>query len=209
MEAYVWSKAGPESGQPIEAILDRKEAERRAGSGTFFWGHATSLGPDVYTALRDGGGEIGLYFTEISSRPRLKDVWPTGVRLWTHYLDGTGNRYEIPPWAIVTSSEHGRPTHRALLCRSEAPLNDPSPGLLDPATCATYRNGKPPGASQVTALVRGTPPPHSSGRPILFAARLLDAVTLTDYRLLSNAERKILDASSGQDWAELCTKLRD
>jgi hypothetical protein len=63
MEAYVWSKAGPEAGQPISVILARKEAERQAGSGVFFWGHSTSLGSDVYEALRDGGGEIGLYFT--------------------------------------------------------------------------------------------------------------------------------------------------
>ena len=59
--------------------------------------------------------------------------------------------------------------------------------------CATYRNGKPPSTeSQVTALVRGTAPPHRSGRPILFtgthARRRLESADSTDSGPYSRAD---------------------
>ena len=53
----------------------------------------------------------------------------------------------------------------------------------------------------MTALVRGAPPPHRSERRLLFAARVLDAVALTEYPLAFRlrAEDARLELGSGLD----------
>jgi hypothetical protein len=44
---FVWTKMGAESGEGLAQIVRRKEGERVAGRGIFWWGIGTSLGPAV------------------------------------------------------------------------------------------------------------------------------------------------------------------
>lgn len=59
MDVFVWTKMGAESGEGLEQIVRRKEAERLQGSGQFWWGIGNSLGPAVRGArsLSQGGRE--------------------------------------------------------------------------------------------------------------------------------------------------------
>jgi hypothetical protein len=57
MTAFVWTKMGVESGETLPQIIQRKEAERIAGDGNFWWGIGTSLG----AAVRDDGSLAVLF----------------------------------------------------------------------------------------------------------------------------------------------------
>jgi hypothetical protein len=54
MTVFVWTKMGVESGEKLEQIVRRKEAERVKGNGQFWWGVGNSLGPAVRDAARAG-----------------------------------------------------------------------------------------------------------------------------------------------------------
>ena len=44
---FVWSVIGGDAGESVDHIVARKEAERRAGRGEFWWGLGTPLGDGV------------------------------------------------------------------------------------------------------------------------------------------------------------------
>jgi hypothetical protein len=44
---FVCSVVGGDAGEDLGHIVTRKEAERSAGKGEFWWGLAASLGPNV------------------------------------------------------------------------------------------------------------------------------------------------------------------
>ena len=44
---FVWSVVGEDAGETLSHIVTRKEAERRAGRGEFWWGLGTPLGEGV------------------------------------------------------------------------------------------------------------------------------------------------------------------
>ena len=46
-DRFVWTKIQAEAGEPIQNILRRKELERRAGNGLFWWGIGESKGAAI------------------------------------------------------------------------------------------------------------------------------------------------------------------
>lgn len=209
--AFVWSRMQSEAGQGLAAILARKEAERLSG-GSFWWGIGNSLGPAARIAAVEAGGELPVLFSVMRSKPKAADAAPADVLLWTRYLDHSGEAAPLPPHVVVTSrGGGGKDRHYALVCRSAAPLALGAHGA-DPVRWRTL-SGKPPGASQVTALLTGEHRIMAGGAPYRtgFLADLARpwTVRLAAPRALSAAERAALDAwRPGDDWMALAGRLR-
>lgn len=155
--AFVWTKMQAEAGQPLEDIVRRKEFERAAGDGVFFWGIGNALGENLRRLV---GRELrpAVLFSIMRSRPKRHDVDPSSLFLWTGYTDESGRTSPIPPHALVLSrGETGggqKRRHYALICRSDAPLRLAHYGSLDAAHFRNLGSSTPRiGASQVTAVV--------------------------------------------------------
>jgi hypothetical protein len=155
---------GVESGEALPDIIKRKEAERVAGAGEFWWGIGSSLGPAVRDAARSSGGKLPVLFSKMLGRPKAADSSPTMIWKWTAWEDERGRIVSLPSHAYVISrGAEAKERHYALVCYSESPI---SLGRLvrafDPNLCRTA-SGKLPGASQVTALLHGSPEAHKVG----------------------------------------------
>ena len=189
-DLFCWTKYGTEAGEDIGAILARKEAERLASGGTFFWGIGNAIGPSV-EALLAHAAEPQVIFTPMRSRPAARDVTPAQVAVWHRGIGLDGQPFELPTFSRVTSRiSPTRSYHYALVCRSEQPLGPSArPG---PSFASTHvqnlRSGSKVGASQVTSVVRriacalGLVP---SSYTVLFKADLVAPylVRLTHYSL--------------------------
>jgi hypothetical protein len=146
-----------EAGQDIGSIVSRKEAERRAGDGLFFWGVGNAPSRSI-RALASEAIDIDVVFSLMKSRPHARDTSPTGIVVWGTYLDSEGIERAISEHALVISREQSstrnKSAHYALVCRSDEELRLRDLGAFDPKA---YRNigdgGGPIGSSQVTALV--------------------------------------------------------
>lgn len=158
-EEYIcWSRMQAEAGQSLEAIVARKEIERRAGRGLFLWGVGNP--PAVITnVLARTNVPVRAVFSIMKSRPRMMDVAPVRTLVWRRYIDAHGVSRPLPSHALVTSRAHSaggaKRRHYALMCRSEQPLTVRHGEQFNPSA---FRNaggtGAPVGASQVTALLR-------------------------------------------------------
>jgi hypothetical protein len=156
----VWTKFGTEAGQSIAHILGRKEKERCANDGVFYWGIGNAVGPSILELLRQSD-EPEVLFSPIKSAPRRDDVAPDSVVAWTAAAGLDGEPYRLPIWSLITSRFNmQRQRHYALVCRSDSSLLDAF-GTTKPATekiaIDELRNlvtGRPLGSSQVTAVVR-------------------------------------------------------
>jgi hypothetical protein len=51
---FVWSKVNNNAGETIDDIVKRKEAERVAGDGLFYWGIGNSLGEKNLQEMSQG-----------------------------------------------------------------------------------------------------------------------------------------------------------
>jgi hypothetical protein len=157
-DCFVWTKFGTEAGQSIVEILRRKEDERKANEGVFYWGIGNAIGPSVVELLRRLNSPDVL-FSPIKSAPRRQDVAPESVVAWTTAFGLDGEPYALPPRSLVTSRFNAdRQRHYALVCRSDTPFEElitPS-SRLDKVQLSELRNilsGRPLGGSQVTAVV--------------------------------------------------------
>jgi len=164
MKAFFWTKMGIESGEALEDIIIRKDAERTAGGGEFWWGIGTSLGSAVRDAAQSNGGKLPVIFSKMLGRPKPADQSPEVVWKWTEWEDENGRTHRLPPHAhVISRGAATKAKHYALVCHSESALtlrsgNQP----FDPSLCRTA-SGKVPGSSQVTALLQGSPEAHKSG----------------------------------------------
>ncbi|RWK44844.1 hypothetical protein [Mesorhizobium sp.] len=158
-EEYIcWSRMQAEAGQLLEAIVARKETERRAGGGIFLWGVGNPPAA-IASVLARTNAPVRAVFSIMKSRPKMVDVAPARTVVWRRYIDAQGVNRPLPPHALVTSRGHSaggtKLRHYALMCRSEEPLLVRRGEPFDPAA---FRNaggtGAPVGASQVTALLR-------------------------------------------------------
>lgn len=152
---FCWTRFGTEAGETIETILARKDAERQANNGVFFWGIGNSIAPAVTELIRCER-EPEVLFSPIKSRPRKVDVAPACVARWTAAEPLLGDVFDLPENTTVTSRwDPVRPTatHYALVCSSTAPLELEDAGLLSFGALSNLRSGAPLGASQVTAVV--------------------------------------------------------
>lgn len=154
-DAFCWTRFGTEAGEPIDRILERKENERLANGGLFYWGIGNSVAPGIAELLRRCSRPEVL-FSPIKSRPRQLDVTPPSVVMWTRAEGLSGETFDLPQTVRVTSrSSHRAPVaaHYALVCRSEQPLEMSDLGRLPFRGVRNLVSGRAMGSSQVTAVV--------------------------------------------------------
>ena len=214
-----WSRMQAEAGQALGDIVARKEVERRAGNGVFFWGVGNA--PARMTqALARVGIEIEAVFSVMLSKPKSGDVRPGSVVAWRKFVDLNGNVREVPDHVLVTSradpSGHRR-CHYALTCRSEHPLALDDLGPFDPTR---FRNvggaGARVGASQVTALLMSSEEEVAGDKRYRanLRAKLVDSywVKLVDPVIVEASERSAIGSVSTStdidSWMELTGRVR-
>lgn len=215
-ELVCWSRMQGEAGQPLETIVARKERERRAGNGLYFWGVGNAPSTAI-NALARAGREIPAIFSIMKTPPKAHDLAPARTVVWRRYIDCYGIERALPPHALVTSrgdSAAGpKRAHYALICRSDAPLQIRDDEAFDPLAYCNA-SGKPVGASQVTALLRriGQPSKGSQYRVNLRASLTGSLwVRLTDPLELSAEKVDALrcESPAGEDeWVSFVTHLR-
>jgi len=152
-----WTKMQAEAGQDIAQIVARKELERRAGNGIFFWGIGNAPSRSLKHLVREKHN-IDVVFSLMKSRPKSIDASTNELFVWRTFFDLNGNETPLPNHALVTSrmktSSGVKSTHYALICRASDSLSLNDYGSFDPSA---YRNlsevGGPIGHSQVTALI--------------------------------------------------------
>ena len=217
-EFVCWSRMQAEAGQQLEAIVARKELERRAGDGCFMWGVGNP--PAVLTrSLARLEVPVQAVFSIMKTRPKAVDVAPSRTVAWRRYVAADGSERSLPPHSLVTSrgdsARGAKRAHYALMCHSPHPLALRRGEPFDPTA---FRNagstGAPVGASQVTALLkRVAPDAPSSDYEANFTAwlsgsywvRLSDPVELDAARL----EMVVRAADAGVDgWREAVGSIR-
>lgn len=218
-EEYVcWSRMQAEAGQGLAAIIARKEREREAGDGLFFWGvgNAPAVKTNELARLKH---PVRVVFSIMKGKPRAEDLRPRQTLVWRKYLDANGVERDLPPNALITSRAETKSAtkkrHFALMCFSNAQLRITRGAAFDPRA---YRNvggaGAIVGASQVTALLRRTgPPAATSDYEANLQAQLTGSywVRLSDPIVLSSDKLSILDEQASLStgaWLPLVSRLR-
>jgi len=219
IDEYVcWSRMQAEAGQQLDAIIARKELERRAGDGCFFWGVGNPPAVIARTLAR-AGVPVRVVFSIMKSKPKFTDVTPSRTVAWRRYVDAEGAERPLPPYALVTSrgdsASGAKRTHYALMCRSAEPLTIRRGAPFDPGA---FRNaggtGAPVGASQVTALLRrvamdSAAPSYEANITAWLAAsywvRLTDPIELAPNRLELLASAPEWGV---HQWCELVERIR-
>ena len=179
--SFVWSRFGTEAGQAIDSILHRKERERVANAGIFYWGIGNAVGPSL-AALINQTDEPEVLFSPIKSSPRKEDAHPECVVTWTAATGLNGDPYTLPVRSLITSRFTVRRQHHyALVCSSVLPLTDAHTANrstaegISLADLSNFVTGRPIGASQVTAVVQRRNGQSASGStyPVSFRAKLV------------------------------------
>ena len=195
--AFCWTRFGPEAGESFGEILSRKEAERQAGEGVFYWGIGSAIGPALRT-LVTRTDEPEVLFSPIRTAPRPVDASPDCVVRWWAGEGLSGERVDLPAHACVTSRwDPLRPNtaRYALVCGSDDTLRSDDHGDLCFGSLLNLRSGAPIGASQVTAVVR-----HDRTRPRLGRAyRVALRTSLVWPYLIRLASPEIVDSSATEE----------
>lgn len=158
-EIFCWTKIGTEGGQSIDEIVWRKELERGAGNGTFFWGIGNSLGnAPVLARQAIKSSRLEVLFTLMKSRAKTVDQDPPSTVLWLTYIDDTGHHRRVPDHVLLTSrgvSPSGESKHRhyALVCTTRKPIRIEGQEVINAARTRNLGSANPVGSSQVTAVV--------------------------------------------------------
>lgn len=180
--AFCWTRFGPEAGESFSDILDRKNAEREAGNGLFYWGIGSAVGRALEALVRLVD-QPEVLFSPIASAPRRIDVSPGHVVRWAAGERLSGDRMLLPDHASVTSRwDPKRPgaARYALVCHTDEPLGLEDHGELRFDSLRNLRSGAPIGASQVTAVVCRDTARTDRGRayPVALRASLVDPYVL-------------------------------
>ena len=218
-EHVCWTRMQAEAGQALTTIVRRKEHERVACDGHFFWGVGNA--PSRLTReLAYAKRSIPVIFSIMKSAPKPRDLKPNGILVWQAYQDVGGAVRQLPPGSLVSSRvrEGSVPRHYALACKSGAPLALSDYGAFD---SGAFRNaggtGLKIGASQVTALAeRVRPDSTASDYRVNLQAELTGAywVKLCDPILLSSpAQHRTYEAVAApgladDEWLDLVMSLR-
>lgn len=215
-ESYLcWTKMQAESGQNLDQIFARKEMERLAGEGVFFWGVGNPIDFTTAKAI----DSIDIVFSKMLSSPKSEDSNPDGIFVWRKYIDGVGKERDLPSHVLLLSRANTKmgpkKRHYALVCYSDKKLVIGDEGPFDPSA---YRNagvnGGKVGFSQVTSLLTKTAAQQESTKyRINFKARLLPPflVRLTDPALLEYEDKQLVDDMTIEctaDWIELASQIR-
>ncbi|RWY79144.1 hypothetical protein EHI46_00165 [Rhizobium leguminosarum] len=210
-----WTKMQAEAGQNLSDIFRRKEYERRAGNGVFFWG----IGNPLDFSKLQSNDRVDLVFSTMLSAPKREDRDPESVLVWRKYLNAAGEEVELPPQVLLmsraTTKLGPKKRHYALVCHSDKELILGDEGEFDPTV---YRNAGPNGGkvgfSQVTSLLeRTSQSPTPSRYRANFGAQLLRPfiVKLCDPVLLEPEDRRRVDdhrAGESSTWLRFTTQIR-
>ena len=213
-----WSRIQAEAGQSLEAILARKECERNAGGGLFFWGVGNAPAV-IISDLAQKKREIPVVFSIMKSKAKRIDTSPTRIVIWRQYFDGKDVVRPLPKHALITSrgdtSNGEKKSHYALICRSNIPLQlEYGTEFNHHAYCNASGTGAPVGTSQVTALLKpiGKPSKEAeyeinlraslSGR---YWVRLADPLELSEEKLIRLFRYKDLSVDK---WNDFVSHLR-
>ena len=195
-EYVCWSRMQAEAGQSLDAIVARKERERRCGEGHFLWGVGNAP-PAGMKALARMGREVPVIFSIMKTRPKAIDASPARTVIWRRYVDSDGFEHPLPEHALVLSrgdcDSGAKKVHYALMCWSDTPLHLEHGTWFDHRA---YRNVSkkraPVGKSQVTALLEPVAEPSERAdyeinlRALLsesYWIRLTDALELSREKL--------------------------
>ena len=217
---FVWSEIGPDAGETPEHIIIRKEAERVAGAGEFWWGLGASLGVSVEVMAQRNGGTLPALFSKSKG---IETQQNSEVRIWNAWRSvlHPDQQGRIPGHIIVTSGHDPkkRQTRFALICRSAVELALGTVGFCELDQCRTVRGGRQRvdalrGAQLLTKrepLISPHGSPSQSVYRIAFKATLVGHcyVQLENSRALTQAElNNLLQFQPGDDWLSLVKKLR-
>ncbi|MCS3761589.1 hypothetical protein [Bradyrhizobium centrosematis] len=215
-ELVCWSRMQSEAGQTLTQIVERKERERLAGKGLFFWGVGNAPSSSISTLARMLT-PVSVVFSIMKGKPKQIDTSPIRTLVWRRYVDLFGMEHDLPEHVLITSrgetKSASKKRHYALMCHREMPLEIQHGHIFD---ASAYRNvssaGGPVGSSQVTALLRRVSKPSgSSGYEINLTARLTGSywVRLSSPTLLTDDKARLLaDRVQLEDWSSLVAKLR-
>ncbi len=193
-------------------IIARKEIERRAGKGVFFWGvgNAPSKAINSVSQYRQS---VPLFFSIMKSKPKLQDRSPEKIVAWRKYVDAAGDLRELPAHVLVTSRLTTRACHYALMCRSDLPLALNDYGEFRPRDWRNASgNGREVGSSQVTALLRRVSESSGASYQVAIQAqltgafwvKLLDPIELTKSNVMA-----LREVPTGvRAWKEFVAKIR-
>ncbi len=178
---FCWSKYGAEAGEEPEAILERKEHERRQCDGIFLWGIGNSIRPSLVDLLRRTA-KPEVLFTPMFTAPSSQDVAPVSLRSWRSGIGLNGSRFRLPKGAVVTSKQVAtRSRHFALVCYSSEPLKTRPVCQFSAAQVRNLRSGAQVGSSQVTSVVQVVKGEPGEGRryEVTIRARLVSPFFVT------------------------------
>ena len=224
MIPFVCSVVGGDAGEDLQHIVVRKEAERRAGNGEFWWGLSASLGPRVEAKAQQNQGTLPALF----SKSKAANPISNSVRVWNNWrgvLSPKIHHGRIPNHVIVTSgydpnSKTNRSdNHYALVCHSNGQLALGSHGFCDLTHCQTIPNRKRIKYLVGARLLEKTQTPlistHGIASPgcrsIAFEANLIGHcyVKLEAPRVLTQVELdRLRQYRAGDDWCALANSLR-
>lgn len=209
-----------EAGQGLELILRRKERERLAGDGRFFWGVGNA--PAVITnSLARTQTCVSVVFSKMKSKPKAIDKNPSTTVIWRQYIDHEGKIRPLPENALVTSRGESsllrKRSHYALECFSAEPLAMNT--NMEPFDPSAYRNasgtGRPVGASQVTSLLVPAPG-HQQNHKTAYSVDMTAVLTgsywvkLVDPVQLSRSALNLIDRadSDQKNWTRFVEEMR-
>jgi hypothetical protein len=209
-KCFCWTRFGAEAGQSIEQIFARKEQERIANAGVFFWGIGNAIGPSMLALLqRTGSPEV--LFSPIRSAPRREDAMPSRVVAWTQAQTLCSEDYPLPEQSLITSRldpQRPRSKHYALVCYSESPLAiGISEEQIHFGKVRNLLTSRIVGASQVTSVVClsvGASPTKNLTYDVALRSRLAPP-----YFIELRAPIPLADSSGDSCWAEIVRKTWD
>ena len=205
---FCWTRFGTEAGQSVEQILARKEQERTANAGLFFWGIGNAIGPSMVELLRRTDSPE-VVFSPIRSAPRREDSMPSSVVAWTEARTMSGEKYKFPEHSLITSRFDplkSRASHYALVCYSESPIAvGSSPEQIQFAELRNLLTSRPVGASQVTAVVHLST--TAQGGNILSYDIAFRAQLTPPYFVLLQTPVPLIPCEHHQGWREIVRRV--
>jgi hypothetical protein len=211
-DQFCWTRFGTEASQTIEQILNRKEQERLANSGTFFWGIGNAIGPSMRELVRLNAHPEVL-FSPIKGKPRPADIAPPSVAAWASACGIFGEPFAMPKSSLITSRfdpTSPKTAHYALVCHSDQPLTLNGSAEISAASLRNLLTGRSVGASQVTAVVdrRLSSESASSIYTVAFRTRLIPPylIRLSDPFILPPGS---IGNQGVNDWTEIVQRYRE
>jgi hypothetical protein len=204
-EFFVWTQMEAEGGEELLRIIQRKESERMAGGGVFWWCVGNSISAEALRKHADKTGTLSVVFSQKPTCAQEKGRNPSEICVWSCYED---NR-TLPPHVLVTSGPSKR--EYALVCQSaESVTIRKQP--FDDSLVQTYM-GNSFHTKRVTQLVRRPIGAKQNGGnyDAGFSATLIQpwVVRLARPRVLTPNERGVLLGwKPGDDWMSLVRRLR-